>query len=108
MMSIFGSHIMARYGLICTPAIDHSEILHIVFITIKCAIYTLYVVFVLIWLHLSFIVREACSLDSFKCYSLSVTLYGRLKWLTAILPNLWSKLSIYIPTWVGGPALPYA
>ena len=28
--------------------------------------------------------------DSFKCYTPSVTLYGRLKWLTAILPNLWS------------------
>ena len=108
MMGILDSHIMGRYGLICTPDTNHSEILYIVILTIICVIYTLYVVFVLIWLHLSFIVREACSLDSFKCYSLSVTLYGRLKWLTPILPNLWSKLSIYIPTWVGGPALPYA
>ena len=61
MMSIFGSNIMARYGLICTPDIDHSEILYVVIITIKCAIYTLYIVFVLIWLHLSFIVFNSVS-----------------------------------------------
>ena len=34
----------------------YSEILYMVFITINCAIYTLYVDFVLIWFHLSFIV----------------------------------------------------
>ena len=61
MMSIFDSHIMVRYGLICTPDIDHSEMLHIVFMTIKWAIYALYVVFVLIWLHLSFIVFSGVS-----------------------------------------------
>jgi len=43
-------------GLTCPRHTHHSEILYVVIITIKCAIYTLYVVFVLIWLHLSFIV----------------------------------------------------
>jgi hypothetical protein len=61
MMCIFNSHIVARYGLICTPDTDHSEILYVVIITIKCAIYTLYVVFVLIWLHLSFNVFNSVS-----------------------------------------------
>jgi hypothetical protein len=61
MMGILDSHIMGRYGLICTPDTNHSEILYIVIITIKCAIYTLYVVFVLIWLHLSFIVFNSVS-----------------------------------------------
>jgi hypothetical protein len=61
MMGILDSHIMGRYGLICTPDTNHSEILYIVIITIKCAIYTLYVVFVLIWLHLSFIVLNSVS-----------------------------------------------
>jgi hypothetical protein len=60
-MGILDSHIMGRYGLICTPDTNHSEILYIVIITIKCAIYTLYVVFVLIWLHLSFIVFNSVS-----------------------------------------------
>ena len=60
-MCIFNSHIVARYGLICTPDTDHSEILYVVIITIKCAIYTLYVVFVLIWLHLAFIVIGTAS-----------------------------------------------
>ncbi len=60
-MCIFNSHIVARYGLICTPDTDHSEILYVVIITIKCAIYTLYVVFVLIWLHLSFNVFNSVS-----------------------------------------------
>ena len=64
-MSIFGSHIMARYGLICTPDIDHSEILYVVIITINCAIYTLYVVFVLIWLHLSSIVINSVSRSTY-------------------------------------------
>ena len=61
MMGILDSHIIGRYGLICTPDTDHSEILYIVILTIKCAIYTLYVVFVLIWLHLSFIVFNSVS-----------------------------------------------
>jgi len=37
---------------------QNSEILYIVFITINLAIFTLYVVFYLIWLHLSFTVRN--------------------------------------------------
>ena len=61
MMRILDSHIIGRYGLICTPDTDHSEILYVVIITIKCAIYTLYVVFMLIWLHLSFIVFNSVS-----------------------------------------------
>ena len=61
MTSIFDSHGMSRYGHVCTPDTDHSEILYVVIITIKCAIYTLYVVFVLIWLHLSFIVFNSVS-----------------------------------------------
>ena len=61
MMGIFDSHIMARHGLICTSGAKHSEILYIVILTIKCAINTLYVVFVLIWLHLSFIVFNSVS-----------------------------------------------
>ncbi len=61
MTSIFDSHGMSRYGLVCTPDTDHSVILYIVIITIKCAIYTLYVVFVLIWIHLSFIVFNSVS-----------------------------------------------
>ena len=35
---------------------QNSETLYIVFITINIAIFTLYVVFILIWLHLSFTV----------------------------------------------------
>ena len=61
MMGIFDSHGMSRYGLVCTPDTDHSEILYIVILTIKCAIYTLYVVFGLIWLHLSSIVINSVS-----------------------------------------------
>ena len=61
MMGILDSHIMGRYGLICTPDTNHSEILYVVILTIKCAIYTLYVVFVLIWLHLSFNVFNSVS-----------------------------------------------
>jgi len=61
MMGILDSHIMGRYGLICTPDTNHSEILYIVILTIICVIYTLYVVFVLIWLHLSFIVFNSVS-----------------------------------------------
>jgi hypothetical protein len=30
MMGILDSHIMGRYGLICTPDTNHSEILYIV------------------------------------------------------------------------------
>ena len=47
---------IGQSGLICHRHTHHSEILYVVIITMKCAIYTLYVVFVLIWLHLSFIV----------------------------------------------------
>ena len=61
MMGALSRHIMARHDLICTPGTSHSEILHIVILTIICAIYTLYVVFVLIWLHLSFIVFNSVS-----------------------------------------------
>lgn len=49
------------FGSICLASASHSEILYIVIITIKCAIYKLYVVFVLIWLHLSFIVFNSVS-----------------------------------------------
>jgi len=70
MTSIFDSHIVARHGLICTPDTNHSEILYVVILTIICVIYTLYVVFVLIWLHLAFNVRKACSLKpSENCYA---------------------------------------
>ena len=65
MMCIFNSHIVARYGLICTPDTDHSEILYVVILTIICAIYTLYVVFVLIWLHLSYIVINSVSRSTY-------------------------------------------
>jgi hypothetical protein len=61
MMGVLSHHIMARYDLICTPDTSQSEILHIVIITIICAIYSLYVVFVLIWLHLSFNVFNSVS-----------------------------------------------
>ena len=49
------------FGSICLAGSCHSEILYIVIITIICAIYTLYVVFELIWLHLSFIVFNSVS-----------------------------------------------
>ena len=65
MMGAFSRHIMAGYDLICTPDTSHSEILHIVIITIICAIYTLYVVFVLIWLHLSSIVINSVSRSTY-------------------------------------------
>jgi hypothetical protein len=48
-------------GLICPQHAHHSAILYVDILTIKCAIYTLYVVFVLIWLHLSFIVFNSVS-----------------------------------------------
>jgi len=32
MMGILDSHIMGRYGLICTPDTNHSEILYIVIV----------------------------------------------------------------------------
>ena len=41
-----------------TPESENSEILYIVFITINLSIFALYVVFYLIWLHLSFTVRN--------------------------------------------------
>ena len=65
MMGILYSHGMSRYGLVCTPDTDHSEILYIVILTIKCAIYTLYVVFFLIWLHLSSIVINSVSRSTY-------------------------------------------
>ena len=47
--------------LICPTQINYSEILYVVVLTIKCVIYTLYVDFVLIWFHLSFIVFNSVS-----------------------------------------------
>ena len=44
------------FGNVCLAGSFHSEILYIVILVIICAIYTLYVVFALIWLHLAFIV----------------------------------------------------
>ena len=49
------------FGAICLAWSRHSELLYIVVINIICAIYTLYVVFVLIWLHLAFIVIGTAS-----------------------------------------------
>ena len=49
------------FGTVYPARSRHSEILHIVIFTIICAIYTLYVVFVLIWLHLAFIVIGTAS-----------------------------------------------
>ena len=49
------------FGTVCPAGSHHSEILYIVIMTIICAIYTLYVVFVLIWLHLAFIVIGTAS-----------------------------------------------
>ena len=46
-----------QFGL-CTPRSENSEILYIVFITINLSIFALYIVFYLIWLHLSFTVRN--------------------------------------------------
>ena len=61
-MSAFSCSPQIGYsGLICLRHTHHSEILHVVIFTIICAIYTLYVVFVLIWLHLSFIVIDDIS-----------------------------------------------
>lgn len=65
MMGALSRHIMARCDLICTPDTGHSAILHIVIITIICAIYTLYVVFILIWLHLSSIVINSVSRSTY-------------------------------------------
>ena len=63
-MVVISTAVMPRtgaFGAICPAGSIHSEILYIVIITINCAIYTLYVVFVLIWLHLSFIVFNSVS-----------------------------------------------
>ena len=49
------------FGAVCLAGSRYSEILYIVIITIKCAIYSLYVVFILIWLHLAFIVIGTAS-----------------------------------------------
>jgi hypothetical protein len=48
-------------GLTCPRHTHHSEILYVVILVIKSAIYTLYVVFVLIWLHLAFNVFNSVS-----------------------------------------------
>jgi len=50
-------NLLHQFGLY-TPEPENSEILYIVFITINLSIFTLYVVFYLIWLHLSFTVRN--------------------------------------------------
>ena len=49
------------FGTVYLVGSSHSEILYIVIITINSAINTLYVVFVLIWLHLAFIVIGTAS-----------------------------------------------
>ena len=49
------------FGTVCLEGSRHSEILYIVILVIICAIYSLYVVFVLIWLHLAFIVIGTAS-----------------------------------------------
>ena len=49
------------FGSNCLAGSQNSEILYIVIITIKCDIYSLYVVFFLIWLHLSLIVFNSGS-----------------------------------------------
>ena len=50
-------NLLHQFGLY-TPEPENSEILYIVFMTINLAIFALYVVFYLIWLHLSFTVRN--------------------------------------------------
>ena len=63
-MVVISTAVMPRtgaFGAICPAGSLCSEILYIVIITINWAIYTLYVVFVLIWLHLSFIVFNSVS-----------------------------------------------
>ena len=63
-MVVISTAVMPRtgaFGAICPAGSIHSEILYIVIITIICAIFTLYVVFVLIWLHLAFIVIGTAS-----------------------------------------------
>lgn len=45
----------------CLAGSHHSEILYLVILVIKSAIYALYVVLVLIWLHLAFIVINSAS-----------------------------------------------
>ena len=49
------------FGTVCPAGSRHSEIQYIVIMTIMCAMYTLYVVFVLMWLHLAFIVIGTAS-----------------------------------------------
>jgi len=63
-MVVNGPAVMPRngaVGAICPAGSLNKEILHIVIFTTICAIYTLYVVFVLIWLHLAFIVIGTAS-----------------------------------------------
>jgi len=50
-------NLLHQFGL-HTPESENSEILYIVFLVINIAIFALYVVFCLIWLHLSFTVRN--------------------------------------------------
>ena len=49
------------FGTVCLAGSRHSELLYVVIKTIISAIYPLYVVFVLIWLHLAFIVIGTAS-----------------------------------------------
>ena len=65
MMGALSRQTMAGYDFICPSGTGHSEILHVVIITIICAIYTLYVVFALIWLHLSSIVINSVSRSTY-------------------------------------------
>ena len=65
MMGTFGVTLWLNMASSAPQAHSHSEILHIVIITIICAIYTLYVVFVLIWLHLSSIVINSVSRSTY-------------------------------------------
>ena len=63
-MVVISTAVMPRteaFGAICPAGSVYSKILYIVIFTIKWAIYTLYVVYVLIWLHLSFIVFSGVS-----------------------------------------------
>ena len=53
------------FGTVCPAGSRYSEILYIVILTIICAIYTLYVVFILIWLHLSYIVINSVSRSTY-------------------------------------------
>jgi len=49
------------FGSNCLAEPQNSELLYIVIFTIKCDIYSLYIVLYLIWLHLSLIVFNSGS-----------------------------------------------